>query len=204
MNDATPLLARIIVRHRAPGHLRLQVPAELCVGAIPAFLEQGLHQVEGVRRAVVYPALGKLALHYDESVCSATQVARKLAQLVGLLLDRGLVGVPAPAPRPSLTARVRARWQERVQDLKAKAALASLLVGREMRGHPVLRALGEDPERAVINFLNDAVTFYLIKVHWNLILKFWLRRPWSHRYEWLGAFYLVFLLVRSRRQAAPK
>jgi len=59
-------------------------------------------------------------------------------------------------------------------------------------------------ERTVINFLNDIAALYLVKIHWDLITKRWTQAPFTYRYEWLTVFYLVFLLVRSRKQAPKK
>ena len=59
-------------------------------------------------------------------------------------------------------------------------------------------------EKAVINFFNDLVVFYLVKAHWDLITQKWLKQPLKYRNAWLTIFYLVFLLVRYRKQAAKK
>lgn len=61
-------------------------------------------------------------------------------------------------------------------------------------------------ERAIINFANDVLAFYLIRVHWNRITQQWLRFPAQHADAWLAVFYLTFLLVRYRKRvlAAPK
>ena len=57
-------------------------------------------------------------------------------------------------------------------------------------------------EKAVINFLNDLVAFYLVKVHWELISQRWLKDPVKHANAWLTVFYLMFLLVRYRKSIA--
>ncbi len=54
-------------------------------------------------------------------------------------------------------------------------------------------------EKAITNFLNDIVAFYLIKAHWDLITKRWLKDPVKYGNAWLTIFYLVFLLVRYRK-----
>ena len=54
-------------------------------------------------------------------------------------------------------------------------------------------------EKAITNFFNDIVAFYLIKVHWELITKRWLQNPLANSNAWLTTFYLVFLLVRYRK-----
>ena len=54
-------------------------------------------------------------------------------------------------------------------------------------------------EKAMTNFFNDIVAFYLIKTHWDLITKRWLQNPLAYSNAWLTVFYLVFLLVRYRK-----
>ncbi len=56
-------------------------------------------------------------------------------------------------------------------------------------------------EKAVINFANDIVAFYLIRIHWNLITQHWIKSPLRHADAWLTVFYLTFLLVRYRKGA---
>jgi hypothetical protein len=59
-------------------------------------------------------------------------------------------------------------------------------------------------ERAAINFCNDILAFYLIKVHWDLIIGRWLKDPMKFRNAWLTVFYLVFLLIRYRKLQAAR
>ena len=54
-------------------------------------------------------------------------------------------------------------------------------------------------EKAIINFFNDIVAFYLIRTHWDLISKRWLQNPIAHSNAWLTVFYLIFLLIRYRK-----
>ncbi|MDD2864519.1 MAG: hypothetical protein PHC99_07310, partial [Methylococcales bacterium] len=60
-------------------------------------------------------------------------------------------------------------------------------------------ALIKDPEKAIIDFLNDILVLFLIRTHWDHITKLWLLNPFRYRYEWLATFYMFFLLIRSRR-----
>jgi hypothetical protein len=57
-------------------------------------------------------------------------------------------------------------------------------------------------EKAIVNFLNDLIAFYLVKVHWELISQRWLKNPVKHADAWLAIFYLMFLLVRYRKSIA--
>ena len=43
------------------------------------------------------------------------------------------------------------------------------------------------------------IAFYLIKVHWELITRRWMRNPVAHADAWLAIFYLIYLLVRYRK-----
>ena len=57
-------------------------------------------------------------------------------------------------------------------------------------------------ETSVINFLNDITAFYLVKAHWELITKKWLKQPALYSNAWLTTFYLIFLLIRYRKRSA--
>ncbi len=95
--------------------------------------------------------------------------------------------------RGSAFAGLRAR----LESLRHPGAPAGSL---QARLQPVLaNALSE---KAIINFLNDIVAFYLIKVHWELISQRWLKDPVKYGNAWLTTFYLVFLLVRYRKSIA--
>jgi hypothetical protein len=76
------------------------------------------------------------------------------------------------------------------------------LRGIQTRVQPVLESALT--EKAITNFLNDLLAFYLIRVHWDLITQRWLREPLKYRNAWLTVFYLVFLLVRYRKAVAKK
>jgi hypothetical protein len=202
-----PILSEVLLRHRAPGHLRFQLPDTLCREDIARYLEQGLHQLEGVRRAVVYVEQRKLSIFYMDTVCDVHQVVRKLARLVELLVLGHFVtpeGEPVPPPLGErIKERLRrpfASLKQRVAGWRSQAKVAKTLLNAQWKVNPALRMLGDNPEKAMFGFINDIVTFYLIKVHWDLILGKWLKSPLRHRYEWLTVFYFVFLLVRSRKK----
>lgn len=85
------------------------------------------------------------------------------------------------------------RWlRDKLGRVGAPATTANL-PARRSAGLPWLK------ESTVIEFLNDALVLFLIKLHWHMITQHWLRQPWRYRYEWLAALYLIYLLVRSRR-----
>jgi hypothetical protein len=195
------LSRRIVVRHREAGHLRLELPAEICHAAAAAAIEQGLRRVGGVYRVTVYPADRRLAVRYDAHVCGAADVARGLKALLGEL----------PAAEGTIGARLDAKMHE--AGAQARRAFAALRARLERLRHPGAPANSLQAklqpmlanaltEKAITNFLNDIVAFYLIKVHWELISQRWLKDPVKYGNAWLTTFYLVFLLVRYRKSIA--
>ena len=56
MSQAAKLAQRVIVLHREPGYLRLELPAELCTPAASAAIEQGMTSLAGINIAAnLYP-----------------------------------------------------------------------------------------------------------------------------------------------------
>jgi hypothetical protein len=205
--DAADLSSRIVVRHREPGYLRLELPGEICHAAAAAAIEQGLRGVAGVYRVTVYPADRRLAVRYDAHACGVADVARGLKAL--------LAGLPEPAPVAATTAPVGTGLDAQLHEAGAQArrAFADLRARLERLRQPgapagTLQAKLQPmlanalTEKAVTNFLNDIVAFYLIKVHWDLITQRWLKDPVKYGNAWLTTFYLVFLLVRYRKSIA--
>ncbi len=209
------LARRILVRHREAGHLRLELPAEICHAAAGTVMEAALRDVAGVYRVVFQVTERRLAVHFDARLCTAADVARALRGGLGNL-PAEVAGEAGPAPHASATdpmvaarqalreAAARARRalhdvRARVESLRQPTAPAGSL---QARLQPMLATALT--EKAVINFLNDLVAFYLVKVHWELISQRWLKNPVKHADAWLTVFYLMFLLVRYRKSiAAP-
>ncbi len=194
---------QIVLRYSAPGHARFALPAYLCTDDYAAALEDELRKVDGVYRATVYRGNRKLSVRYMDNVCDLKTIARRLDTIIDDLAIEAITGKRKPAPREETLAQRLASTPavqgitERYRRLKSSASLFSRLAGAQLG-----RASGGQPqhtEKVVINFLNDILTFYLIKVHWDLITKQWLKQPLRYRYQWLSTIYLIFLLVRSRR-----
>lgn len=195
--------ARIALRHREPGHLRFALPEILCTGPAARALRETLRSVEGVWRVDLYPRYGKLSVRYHEGACSVRDIALGMRRAVARSHGAGLFepGAADPyqaAPEPGPLAKLGAK----ARMLRAQAMFMKELIKLRIESDPVLRNVLT--ERNITGFLNDVVTFYLIKVHWDLITKRWIGAPFRHRYEWLTIFYLTFLLVRSRRKPPPK
>ncbi len=208
MNDTEALARRIIVRHKAPGHLRLELPPELCAAAPAAALEAGLRQLAGVYRVTLEGAARKLAIHFDPHLASLHDVARRLRAL----LDTLPAEAPAGAGLAAAGEHIRHSLAATKEAIEARARRAAARVRQTLRrlGRPAppegsLQARLQPllasalTEKAMLNFLNDIVAFYLIKVHWDLLSQRWLKDPLKVRYAWLTTFYLVFLLVRFRK-----
>lgn len=244
---ATALARQIQVRHREPGHLRLELPPAL-LGSLPE-LETALRRVCGVYR--VLPEGRRLAIRFDPGLCTEIQVARALKAAL-LELPESLATNPEPlaassaaAMQPGLPAGLGQLGQQLgsqllpllsgtgraalglLQELGQRLSQAARPAPTAASGHDAAQpadagqSAGPDPashdlgqrlqglvqgaltERAAINFLNDILAFYLIKVHWDLITRRWLKEPLKFANAWLTVFYLVFLLVRYRKQA-PK
>jgi hypothetical protein len=206
MSHAEEWARQIVVRHREPGHLRLQLPVSLCTGPRADAIESGLRGVAGIYRARLYRDVRKLSLRYDPHQANERDVVLALrAQL-----DR-LPGPLAQALKPVGENLGLAMHDTRLKiEHGARRKLAQLRqVVMKLRQAPpqagslqarlqplVANAL---TEKAVTNFLNDLIAFYLIKVHWELITKRWMRNPVAHADAWLAIFYLIYLLVRYRK-----
>jgi hypothetical protein len=178
--------AAIEVLHRETGYLRLRLPPELRHPAAGTAIETGLRGLAGVQRVTLLTAEGKLAVRFDPHVCSAGQVAQRLKSL--------LPGLPVAAvpEQPPTEAQAPANLGERLEQLRGQVVAAM-----PERFQPVVGSALT--EKAVTNFFNDIVAFYLIRVHWDLIVKQWIKNPVKYGNAWLTVFYLVFLLVRYRK-----
>lgn len=197
------LARQIVVRYRGDGHVRFGLPDLLCAEAHAATIEEGLRRQPGVYRVTLYRRQGKLSVFYDPHACALNDIARRLHGVLGTLTA------------PKREAGKAQRWKEKLdprQWFKKKAEQAKVkaeewrfkakLLKDVVTYHPQMNKLFT--EQAVINFFNDLVTFYLIKMHWDLITQRWVRQPIRYRNAWATTFYLVFLLVRSRKKAAKK
>ncbi len=209
--NADDLARRIVVRHREAGYLRLELPAEICHPTAAIAFDAALRQVAGVYRVSFYAAPRRLAVSFDAHVCTAADVARALKGCLHVLPE-GEAG-SAPAAAAPLAAQVTPALQDaarqvrravdqlrrRIEVLRQPKAPSGSL---QAKLQPMLaNAL---TEKAIINFLNDLVAFYLVKVHWELISQRWLKDPVKHANAWLTVFYLMFLLVRYRKSIAAE
>ena len=202
MSQAKQLAQRVIVLHREPGYLRFELPAELCTVEAAAMIEVGMANLAGISSAAVDRGWRRISIRFDAAQCSAAQVARQLFGLLDALPTPVVEASPASeAVRPNSPASGFQPWLDKVKGLLpplADAPANSL----QARMQPLIESALT--EKAITNFINELVAFYLIKAHWELITKRWLQQPLAHSNAWMSTFYLVFLLVRYRKTQINK
>jgi hypothetical protein len=195
-----------VLRYRDDGHVRFQIPARICHVDAAKAVTNGISGIDGVYRVNLYRSQQKLSIRFEESFCDFKSLARHIFDLLAELEKKGALK-PKPVSKSAL-------WKE-----KAKAGLDDFKVTRwakekfgdaqeTVQAAKVITRLGmkkptafmQDPEKAIIDFLNDILVLFLIKLHWNEITQNWLIKPLKYRYEWMALFYMFFLLVRSRRK----
>lgn len=176
------------VLHRESGYLRLRFPPQWRTAAVGATLEDGLKTLAGVRRVTWLTAEGRLAVRFDPHACTHADVARCIKTLLaGLSQPAAMPAAPAPS-----TDSPPASLASRLDELRER-----LVGATPARFRPIVESA--TTEKAIINFFNDVLAFYLIKVHWELIVDRWIKDPVKYGNAWLTVFYLVFLLVRYRK-----
>ncbi len=195
-----------VLRYRADGHVRFQLPARICHVDVAKAVTEGISGIDGVYRVNLYRSQQKLSIRFNESVCDFKSLAKQLFQLLADLEKTG-----ALKPKPvSKSALWKEKAKSRLDDFKAtrwakekfgdakETVQAAKVIGKLSMKKPT--AFMKDPEKTIIDFLNDILVLFLIRLHWNDITQHWLVKPLKHRYEWMALFYMFFLLVRSRKQ----
>ena len=192
---------QIILRYRAPGHVRFQLPPLICQTEAGKRLIEALNKLEGVYRVDLYPRRCKLSIRYHEAFCNFEQIAQALHQTISQLEREGtLKPVSMVSSRSMPLMQIRqstpVRWvREKVQDLKETVTAVGILLRQGLKRGPKIL---QDPKKLAFEFANDVLVLYLIKVHWHRIVNHWIVHPIKYRYEWAAVFYLTYLLVRSR------
>jgi len=197
MSQVDELARRIVVLHRGAGFLRLELPDELSTPEVAQAITRGLPATPGVAGATVDPDGRRLSIRFDAASVSAGQVARALFVLLG---DLPTTAEPVAEAPESPVGEVFANGLQPLLD-RFKALLTPATPPAEGSLQARFQPLVESAltEKAIVNFFNDIVAFYLIKTHWDLITKRWLQNPVAYSNAWLTVFYLVFLLVRYRK-----
>jgi len=194
-----------VLRYREDGHVRFQIPARICDVAVAKAVTDGISAIDGVYRVNLYRGQQKLSVLFQESVCDFKSLAKQLFLLLADLEKKGALK-PKPVSKSTLwkekaksglDAFKATRWaKEKFGDAKETVQAAKVITRMGMKKP---KAFMKDPEKAIIDFLNDVLVIFLIRLHWNDITQHWLLKPLKHRYEWIALFYMFFLLVRSRK-----
>jgi hypothetical protein len=196
MTQTAELAQRIVVLHREPGYLRLELPAEICGEVAVAAIEEGMKSLAGLSSAAVDRGWKRISIRFDAHILSTPEVARHLFSLLpGLPLDEAPTAEPEAAPSVDLNNGL----QPLLDKLKAIIIPAAPPPEGSLQARFQPMVESALTEKAITNFFNDIVAFYLIRVHWDLITKRWLQNPVANSNAWLTVFYLVFLLVRYRK-----
>jgi hypothetical protein len=196
-----------VLRHRAEGHVRFQLPAALCQKGVAENLTAKIQAIDGVYRVNFYARQGKISIRFQETVCNFTQLVKQLFALFGALETSGALTIQQNKPN------VFSKWGAKVSEKADKFAATRWFKTKTVEAKETLHAakiitklslkkpnsLIKDPEKAIIDFLNDILVLFLIRLHWDHITKLWLASPFKYRYEWLATFYMFFLLIRSRK-----
>lgn len=196
----------IILRYRAEGHVRFQLPAQLCSDNAADAVSNAVGSIDGVYRVSLYRRQRKLSIRFNEAICDFKSLAHQLFQVLGALECQG-----ALKPKSSINSSASNFWRKRGEQEtvskkgwfrekygEVKETLHAAKIITKL-GIKKPKALIKDPEKAVIDFLNDILVLFLIKLHWQNITQQWVVKPLKYRYEWMAVFYMFFLLIRSRK-----
>ena len=192
-----------ILRFQENGHIRFQIPAEFCNPERAKALTQALLNRDGIYRVNVYTSQKKLSIRYQETVCDFKTLARLLFKIIDNL-DKNSFSenqVKTITKVDSIKTKLKNlsinQWFKRqYQDTKETLQAAKILTKVGLKKQ---KTLLNNPEKAMIDFFNDMLVIFLIKMHWDRITKDWIPNPLKYRYEWLAVFYMFFLLMRSRK-----
>jgi len=199
-----------IIRYRTDGHVRFEIPDQLCDAAVAKVVSSSVQAIDGVYRVDIFRKQKKLSIRYQEVVCDFNQLATQLFQLLAEMDEQGLLVpkvvkevVDAKQSLWNVKAKVKSwkasKWaSEKYTDAKDTVQAAKVITKLGLKKP---KSFIKDPEKAVIDFLNDVLVLYLIKLHWTRITQEWIPKPWAFKSQWAAVFYLFYLLVRSRRPA---
>lgn len=198
------LAKQIIVRYHADGHVRFQLPTALCASPLAERLVRELRRIEGVYRVDLSGRQRKLSIRFNAHFCDLDALKTALARFINPIEWAGSSADDAgggtrvtQALRTFLKELHPVRWARgKLGEVRQTAKATGLLLKGQAVRERVSTLVTEDH---VLQVLNDVLVLYLIRVHWPLIAGYWVRQPWRYRYDWMAVFYMVYLLVRSRR-----
>lgn len=202
---------KIIVRYRAEGHVRFEIPEQICELKTAKIFTRRALELEGVYRVDLFRKQKKLSIRYHDVVCDFSQLAAALFKLIKELEAEGLFLLQVIEDTPPLEQKndwdlknkVKqwsvSKWVvDKYGDVKDTAKAAKIIAKIGIKKQ---KTFIKNPEQAIVDFLNDVLVLYLIRLHWVRITQEWLVRPWAFKSQWAAVFYLFYLLVRSRKPA---
>jgi hypothetical protein len=197
---------QFILRYKELGHIRFEIPAIYAEELNANALMQAVANIEGVYRVKVFNSQQKLSIRYNANSYDFHSVIKALFETITAvetkrLQELHLLSAKKARVKASIKEKVKqwkvSKWfNQRVEDAK-DTVQAAKIVGKI--GLKKNKAFIADPEKAIIDFLNDVLTLFLIRKHWDHIVKLWIPNPFKYRYEWLAVFYMTYLLMRSRK-----
>ncbi|WP_045226553.1 hypothetical protein [Methyloterricola oryzae] len=187
------LLKQTTLRYRGHGHLRFDLPA--------TFPEEARRQLalilrrrDGIYRVSLASKPGKLSLRYQPELMSFEQALQAVAEaLCSAATTPPSEEPPRPGPPWRRALGSGRHWIVAKSQEARETADALRIVARQRLANPWMA-----PGTARTVF-NDLLILYLIKTHWSLVYRYWLRRPFEHKNHWVALTYLLFLLLRARR-----
>ncbi len=198
---------KITVRYREDGHVRFEIPDQLCDELAAKTLTSKILNLEGVYRVKLFRKQKKLSIKYNEVTCNFKKLATHLFQFISeleredQLVEANTVQKSQPRNQRTIKSKIKSWKATRWATEKYSAAKETVQAAKTLTklGLKKPKSFIKDPEKALIDFLNDILVLYLIKLHWTRITQEWIPRPWTFRYQWTAVFYLFYLLLRSRR-----
>ncbi len=197
-----------ILRYRTQNHVRFQVPTVLCQRHIAEKVAAKIAAIEGVYRVNFYAKQHKISIRYKETVCDFPKLLNELNSIFSTFEKSGSLTLKTEKKSTFIT-QFKNKISQKADNFKATRWMKEKTVELKetVQAAKIITKLGlkkpksfiKDPEKAIIDFLNDILVLFLIRLHWDHITRLWLLNPFKFRYEWLATFYMFFLLIRSRR-----
>lgn len=199
--SAADLVDGVYLRHAGKGHLRFALPAPLCTAEAASRIERGLILREGVNRAKVFRENRKLSVRFREDAVSAGDVSKRLVEVVDSLPPEALVEPPAEAKADrerALSPALAGLLKKALIQAQARQA-AARQTGAAGDASDAGLFIDKETEKKAMAVLNEIVVFYLIRLHWDIIVNRLIKRPLHNVGPWSALTYLLFLYVRHKK-----
>jgi len=190
------ILDAVRLRLSAPGHIRFSLPPELCTAQAASALEKGIIREGGVYRVKVFRTNQKLSVRFQDDATGLEKISIRLHDTVkGLPAEAFEVNEPeAGAGTVSLPSLPSFASLSR-----APEAIARLRAKKEFLQGAAGLTIDKETEKQLTTALNEIVLFYLVKLHWDVITKRLVKKPFHNIGPWFTLTYLLFLYVRHRK-----